>query len=635
MKPERPNVSREEVMRALTYGLESEKNREAEIFTDTLPLHSDSEARLYGSLCSRILERLEQCQSKVSEWKAITEDYNTGQLVPALFELKGKRTERALRRWVESYQTANFDCYALIHQGRAIRKGRKVTGEEQAVLLNILLTPRRVKIGTAITRLKQMEMLRMLTSPTDERTLRRWCEDWSKRHPAEWAQARNGSKYVAEKIIKSILRDQSKLRVGDVFVADGHKLAFDIINPETGKPQRMLLILIIDWASRYPVGAALATSENSQHICVAFRNAFLTWGALPKYVYLDNGKAFRAKLFHGEWEKHDLEHELARIFPRLGVGVTFAKEYNAQSKVIERFFHTFQEQFERFVSTFRGANVADKPATLMRNEDWMQKMFEGKAPTVGEAMSMMDFYFRHVYGNYPHAGIGNRKPYEVFSSAPVPDDRRVEPTRLHYLMLAVMRRTVNAEGVMLHKLRYYNEALVDYVGQPVNIRFDYAESRWIMVFDEQDRYICHAELRRTQHPFIHLDEDNPQSITDLRKELKQITRMRRNARQSTKREVKQAQEAVDVIIKRAPQVPEVETGIFSTERMIPAPPPRPLDIEQKGMEAFKQLTAGKEETPVTEETEIETPVVAEIEDLPFPQAKPKSFDEMLKAIGIK
>ncbi len=92
------------------------------------------------------------------------------------------------------------------------------------------------------------------------------------------------------------------------------------------------------------------------------------------------------------------------------------------------------------MSTFRGANVADKPSTLMRNEDWMQKMFEGKAPTVGEAMSMKGFYFRHVYGNYPHAGIGSRKPYEVFSSAPVPDDRRVKPTRLHYLMLAVMNR---------------------------------------------------------------------------------------------------------------------------------------------------------------------------------------------------
>jgi putative transposase len=431
------------------------------------------------------------------------------------------------------------------------------------------------------------------------------------------------------------------LKVGDVFVADGHKLAFDIINPETGKPQRMLLILIIDWASRYPVGAALATSEDSQHIALAFRNAFLTWGALPKYVYLDNGKAFRAKLFHGDWERHDLEDELGGIFPRLGVGVTFAKEYNAQSKVIERFFQTFQEQFERFVTTFRGASVADKPATLMRNEDWMRTMFEGKAPTIEEALCMMEFYFRQVYGNYPHTGIGNRKPYEVFSSASIPDDRRVEPTRLHYLMLTAMRRTVNAEGIMLHKLRYHHDALVDYVGRQVNIRFDYAESRWIMVFDEQDRYICHAELRRTQHPFIHLDTENPQSITDLRKELKQITKLRQKTRQNTKREIKQAQESVDVIIKRAPKAIVEQSGIFNTETMIPAPPPKPLNIEQKSMEAFKQLTASQEANTesIDENTPTETAmnqsIQTEIEDLPFPQPKRKSFDEMLKAIGIK
>ncbi len=128
MKPERPNVSREELMRALTYGLETEKNREAEIFTDNLPLHSDKEARLYGSFCSKVIERLEGCESKVSEWRAITEDYNTGQLVPALFELKGRRTERALRRWVESYQTANFDCYALIHQGTSHPQGSQGHG---------------------------------------------------------------------------------------------------------------------------------------------------------------------------------------------------------------------------------------------------------------------------------------------------------------------------------------------------------------------------------------------------------------------------------------------------------------------------------------------------------------------------
>ncbi len=71
-------------------------------------------------------------------------------------------------------------------------------------------------------------------------------------------QARKGSKAVAETIVKTIIRDASLLNVGDVWVADGHNLAFDIMNPKTGKAQRMTMIMVFDWASRYPVGATLA-----------------------------------------------------------------------------------------------------------------------------------------------------------------------------------------------------------------------------------------------------------------------------------------------------------------------------------------------------------------------------------------
>jgi putative transposase len=157
---------------------------------------------------------------------------------------------------------------------------------------------------------------------------------------AIWTQARLGSKAVAETIVKTIIRDSSLLNVGDVWVADGHTLAFDIMNPKTGKAQRMTMIMVLDWASRYPVGASLAFTEDSHHIQVAFRNGFLNWGAVPRCVYLDNGKAFRSKLFHEQWDNHDLELELGGIFPKLGIEAHFAESYNAKAKVIERFFKT-------------------------------------------------------------------------------------------------------------------------------------------------------------------------------------------------------------------------------------------------------------------------------------------------------
>lgn len=364
-----------------------------------LPLRREAEAKLFGRFCCEVITRLDASHAKLIEWRRITEDYNAGRLVPELLRLKGPRSERTLRIWLQTYLEHNCDMFALIHKGNGQSRERKVTWAEQNYLLSLLLTPKRIRIGTAILHLKRMAGLGLLESTSSVKTLVRWCQDWAANNPAVWAQARNGSKFVSEHIIKSIIRDDSLLNVGDVWVADGHKLAFDVVNPSTGRPIRMLLILVIDWASRYPVGASLAVSEDSQHIQTAFRNGFLNWGGLPRYVYLDNGKAFKAKLFNEQWENHDLVTELGGIFPRLGIGVSFAQAYNARAKVIERFFKTFQEQFERFISTFRGASIADKPATLMRNEKWAKKVFEDTPPTVEEAMAMIGFYIRHVYAS--------------------------------------------------------------------------------------------------------------------------------------------------------------------------------------------------------------------------------------------
>jgi len=46
-----------------------------------------------------------------------------------------------------------------------------------------------------------------------------------------------------------IERDISKLEVGDVLIADGHVLNFQVINPFTGKPTRATLVGFLDWKS--------------------------------------------------------------------------------------------------------------------------------------------------------------------------------------------------------------------------------------------------------------------------------------------------------------------------------------------------------------------------------------------------
>lgn len=51
----------------------------------------------------------------------------------------------------------------------------------------------------------------------------------------QWVLARDGEKALSDKVEPYIKRDASLLEVGDILVADGHKLAFNVINPFTGK----------------------------------------------------------------------------------------------------------------------------------------------------------------------------------------------------------------------------------------------------------------------------------------------------------------------------------------------------------------------------------------------------------------
>ncbi len=609
-----------------------------------IPYKKTQEARLMAGFCQIVLSRLDDCESKIEEWQRITTEYNQKIMLPELYALRGKRDERSLRRWVQNYQNTDNDMYALVRKSDPNGKTRKVSYFEQNYLINLLLNPNKIKIGSAITILKGYARLGLCESPSDERTLRRFCEEWLRDNPAISGQARQGSKFVAEHIVKTIMRDSSLLKVGDVWVADGHSLAFDIINPQTGKAQRMTMIMVFDWASRYPVGASLALTEDSQHIQAAFRNGFLNWGALPKFVYLDNGKAFKSKLFHDKWETHNLETELGGIFPRLKIEAAFAESYNAKAKVIERFFKTFQDQFERFLSSFRGSCVADKPSTLMRNEKWARSLFESKPPTLNEAMQMIDFYIRYMYGEAPHSGLDGKSPWEVFSQAPLPEDRKVIPSELNFMMLAMEKKKIRSEGIRFNKLKYWDIALVDYVGKDVVIRYDYADARWILVYDLQDRFICQAELRRAQHPFIHLDKTNPIPHSNLNKEHKQILKLRRTTEQRAKFTIKQTQAVVDQFLKPLTSIPE-QSAIFIQPPMIEAPKHDAEEfmqvLEKQVIKSLPPLSASNinQENPAPQ-SELKPdyiPVTPPMQEDDDDEIKPrkKSYEEMLRFIGIK
>jgi len=629
--------------------MEAMKSKRGSVI-EYVPYHKMDEAQLYALLLQEIDRRVRGAESKTSEWAKITQEYNQGELVPDLKKLKGRRSERGLRHWYQKWQESDQDMFQLVHKNNSMLRGRKVTQFEQDYLLYLLLRDSKISIGSAITDLKDEARESGLESPSSVATLKRWCNDWAAAHPAVWGQARLGDKWVHDNIVPSILRDMSDIKFGDVLIADGHIVSNDIINPATGKPARLTLIMFYDWASRYPVGASLAYTEDSVHILTALRNAILQLGFIPRAVYLDNGRAFKSKLFHERADEHDLEKELAGILPRLGIYAHFATPYNGRSKNIERFFKTMQEEWERFMRSFRGASIADKPAHLMRNEKWAKKMFEGKPMGYDEALTMAYDWVRNKYGNRPHSGLKGMSPYQVFEESERPADREINVRELDILMLKAERTKVRKDGIVLMGNKYWDNAMIDYVLQPVVIRYDYCDLNSILVYDMRSHLICEAELKESVHGFAVLS-DNPLAYHQVKAKIKEQKQMTGLIQKVAKMTMQKSKDGVErELAKHQEIIDQRHAAIEAHNPLFKNPPMKPkvakrVDVNDEVAE-LERIASGAGE-PLSTETQKhrdaeesgKSEKVILLEDLLRDDegelAETVSFSEMQKIIGIK
>ena len=292
--------------------------------------------------------------------------HNTSNLY--LFEIIGKISRGSLHRWY-SMLNGTEDYTKLLPQYKysSVNEFRTtLTDEEIKIFMGLPLHPNRICIGKAIalTKYKLKEQDQNFI-PSDI-TFRRYAKWFKDNNYDKWVLARDGEKALSDKVEPYIKRDASLLEVGDILVADGHKLAFQVINPFTGKPTRATLVGFLDWKSTALVGYEIMLEENTQCIASALRNSIINLDMIPKIVYQDNGRAFRAKYFTDD--KGFAELGFYGVYAKLGIKTVFAKPYNARAKVIERFFKEFQEGFEKLLPSYMGSNIANKPAYMMRNE---------------------------------------------------------------------------------------------------------------------------------------------------------------------------------------------------------------------------------------------------------------------------
>ena len=414
---------------------------------------------------------------------------------PKLLEEVGPVSWQTLERWKLEQERAG-SVLALADKRGVTHKGKTMlTEEHKRVILGHVLNPNGAKVSQCVREVQKKFQAAGMALPS-EPTIRRFVKHYMEECFDEWTLFREGKKAWNDKCAISLLRDWSLVGVGDVIIGDGHTLNFETLNPATGKPTRMTIVLFYDGASNCPLGWEVMATENTASISAAFRRSCIMLGKFPRVVYLDNGRAFRAKFFKG---CPDFEQAgFLGLYRDLGCSVIRAWPYHGQSKPIERFFGTFHDM-EVWMPSYTGNDIAHKPARMKRGEDLHRQLYDklgGRPLTWEETVVQIARWFAE-YATRPQyrTHLHGRTPGDVFMEG---RGEGLSPQDMQKLTLFMMQkevRTITKDGIKVNGRLYWHEKLYSR-RHPVLVRYDEHFNPYsVYVYTLDGEPLCEAKDR--------------------------------------------------------------------------------------------------------------------------------------------
>lgn len=494
-------------------------------------------------------------KNKTVASKDFLESYNNQFIHKELFDVVGKVAIGTIYEWHKKLRQNKDDWHCLINNYTFGEKTKKsvISPEEESELLKNLLHPSQLNIAKAIKLTKINLAQRGFTNFHCDLTYRRFANNYRNEHYNTWIEAREGNKALHDKVLPYIERDISKLEVGDVIIGDGHRLAFFVKNPYTGNPVRPILVAYQDWKSGGFVGFEIMLEENTQCIASALRNSIINLGKVPKFVYQDNGKAFKSKYF--------IENGISGLFSNLGIQPIFAKPYNAKAKPIERLFRELQDSFEVLIPTYSGTSIVKKPAQLKRNEKLHKTIFKANIPTMEQVIQTLEYWLKNFHYTQPCPNVKNKTIGEVLESG---KGEGVNINTLDDLMMSREIKNIYRNGILFLKNNYYDEALFGY-RKKVIIKYSMFNLSSIKVYKLNGEFICEAKRVEPIHPLAnYLGE--AKDIEDLKQRTKMKKKLEKRTEQEFINHLKRAQVHTPLLTVDLPEKQETdEIKQFSLE----------------------------------------------------------------------
>lgn len=389
-----------------------------------------------------------------------------------------------------------------------------------------------------------------------------------------------------------------------------------------GAPIRLRFTCLLDFRSRYIVGASWCWEGSSRSIATAVRHAVTKYGPC-EHFYSDNGKDYKrvakgampayldeSPLARADWYNEELHWmEDAGILARLQMKISRCIVRHPQSKHVERLFGTMHEQFDkRWYQHYTGGAPHLRPdatsAEMMIHRKLIKhdRVDESNHPRasvfIGHAMAWIEEYHQR-----PHSGkgMGGLSPAEVFVQNLNPSQKPApEPFELALLLAEREPRKVRECAVELKKRRYtYTDAISRDILHERNetnviVAYDPNDVEGIAILDPDGHFLCFAQTEELLR-FAPEDEGTQKqigaSMADRRHMEKTtrgiLTEISRGARASG------AKTPVEMLV--MPEILPVAVGEVLTHRPLvnqrPVPveaPPTPAHAARMFLEAINR-----------------------------------------------
>jgi putative transposase len=175
----------------------------------------------------------------------------------------------------------------------------------------------------------------------------------------------------------------------------------------------------------------------------------------------------------------------------MGIDITAARPGNPHGKGwVERFFRTVRDEHDKLFAGGEFYCGDDMAPEINRRLSVEVKAGRRKLPSVWDYTQSLMAFFERV-SHRPMDVLNGKTPAEVWAESFVRIPTVYPVAELIRPMETAM---VRRQMVTLHKRTYYLQALIDWQGKRVRVRYDLHHDSHVWLYDDRDQLIGQAEL---------------------------------------------------------------------------------------------------------------------------------------------